>query len=621
MGDTANFSISNSKLAVSSNAGSIIGWKDAFGPDQEVQVTLSTIQSLGGAISVGLKAQDTTQCNNLQVRYLPSTSKVQVYACSSGTATQQGADIAVSFAAGDKFGARAKSDGTVQVYKNGTLVGTVTVSASWPYRANGGRIGLGASNASGTVFDDFGGGNFPTPPPASSESYSYDNIGNITSKAGVNYTNPAGGQPRPHTPSAVAGASYSYDNNGNLLTGGSRSYVWNYDNKPSSVTGVDTVQETYQYDADTNRVSSTRNGLTTFYLGLWEENSYGVKKAYYQFGSGTVAMRVQDGTATGVTYLHGDHLGSVSLATSSNGTIASLQFFDPWGKIKSGGIGQTTLNYTGQRLDGTGLLYYNARMYDPTLGRFLSADTIVPTTSVRSLGVGYSELRFVNELNGENGLTQNKGFWFQLSNEDRNKAKNPAGPKNSQALNRYSYVLNNPLRYIDPTGHYTDKNGSADQGYAKQCENSEGGVSDCGGDYTRPIKRKSGSNNAYMYKIWVGKSKHWLWSDDDEFLQFAALVDKIEDDFTAILQNLGITGLGTASAAEIMGLLAKCFATGIWGCVAIFGLSALPGFALALWFWIDMNGKKDDAKKMFNNLHLRNFMEMIKDSDYIDIPD
>jgi len=405
VGDTANFSISSNKLAVSNNAGSIIGWKDAVGADQEAYVTLSTIQSLGGTISLGLKAQDSTQCNNLQVRYLPSSSKVQVFACSSGTATQQGADISVSFAAGDKFGARAKSNGTVEVYRNGTLVGSVTVSGSWPYLALGGKIGLGASNASGTIFDDFGGGSLPTPPAASSETYGYDTIGNLTSKnlvgspvVSYTYSNP--GQPRPHTPSAVAGVNRTYDANGNLTGGDSRTYAWNSDNKPSSVAGVDNATEQYGYDADTNRVYRSRNGITTFYLGQWEEDSTGVKKQYYSFGGSTVAMR--DSSTNAVTYLHSDHLGSVSLTTTSNGNIASQQYFDPWGKVKTGGIGQTSLNYTGQRLDGTGLLYYNARYYDPALGKFLTPDNV------------------------------------------------------ADGLNRYAYVHNNPITGTDPTGHYEE---------------------------------------------------------------------------------------------------------------------------------------------------------------------
>jgi RHS repeat-associated protein len=61
--------------------------------------------------------------------------------------------------------------------------------------------------------------------------------------------------------------------------------------------------------------------------------------------------------------------------------------------------------FTGQRLDGTGLYYYGARYYDASIGRFISADTIVQS------------------------------------------------PGNPQTLNRYSYCLNNPLAYIDPTGH------------------------------------------------------------------------------------------------------------------------------------------------------------------------
>ena len=274
VGDTTStFSISSNKLAVSNASTSVLAWKDAFGADQEASVTLNTIQASSGMLALGLKAQDTTQCNNLQVRYLPGSSKVRVFACSSGTSTQQGADISVSFAAGDKFGARAKSNGTVEVYKNGTLVGSVTVAGTWPYLALGGKIGVAASNASGSVFDDFGGGSLPTPPPASSETYGYDTIGNLTSKAVLNYSYPNPGLARPHTPSAVAGGSYSYDNNGNVLTGGSRIYTWNYDNKPSSVTGVDNVTEQYGYDGDTNRVYRTRNGITTFYLGQWEEDS------------------------------------------------------------------------------------------------------------------------------------------------------------------------------------------------------------------------------------------------------------------------------------------------------------------------------------------------------------
>ena len=75
----------------------------------------------------------------------------------------------------------------------------------------------------------------------------------------------------------------------------------------------------------------------------------------------------------------------------------------------SDGATPTTWRFTGQREDATiGLYYFNARYLDPQLGRFTQPDTIVPQ------------------------------------------------PGNPQALNRYSYVLNNPLRYTDPTGYFTD---------------------------------------------------------------------------------------------------------------------------------------------------------------------
>ncbi|MCK5505780.1 MAG: RHS repeat-associated core domain-containing protein, partial [Thermodesulfovibrionia bacterium] len=102
-----------------------------------------------------------------------------------------------------------------------------------------------------------------------------------------------------------------------------------------------------------------------------------------------------------------DHLGSSSVITDSIGNSAQQLYYYPYGEIKTNtGSDITKHKFTDQEYDAeTGLYYYGARYYDPKLARFISADTIVPD------------------------------------------------PINPQSLNRYSYVLNNPLRYIDPTGH------------------------------------------------------------------------------------------------------------------------------------------------------------------------
>jgi RHS repeat-associated protein len=164
--------------------------------------------------------------------------------------------------------------------------------------------------------------------------------------------------------------------------------------------------------------------------------------------------------ACGVTYLHSDHLGSVNVATNGSGVVVSQQSFDSWGRVRFGSVVQTELNYTGQRLDMTGLLYYHARMYDPVLARFASADSVVPGSAsgsiediaLKPLTVDFHEAGFVSSLNGENG----QPFWFQMSDKQRQKAGSPWGLANAQALNRYSYVQNNPVRYVDSTGHQTD---------------------------------------------------------------------------------------------------------------------------------------------------------------------
>ncbi len=219
------------------------------------------------------------------------------------------------------------------------------------------------------------------------------------------------------------------------------------------------VTEADQYDGDGNRVSRTRAGVTTTYgFGRWEQTGTTIRK-YYPFGGDTIAVR---DSVAGLSYLHSDHLGGASAVTTTSGTLSSWQRFDPWGQVRAtstGGVTQTTRNFTGQYLDATGLLYYNARYYDPSLGRFISADSIVPGNAsggmdgiaLKPLTVSFSEPGFVSKLNQENQF----GPWFTLSSQERQQLGSPMGPQNPQALNRYSYVLNNPLRFMDPSGHWT----------------------------------------------------------------------------------------------------------------------------------------------------------------------
>jgi RHS repeat-associated protein len=106
-----------------------------------------------------------------------------------------------------------------------------------------------------------------------------------------------------------------------------------------------------------------------------------------------------------LTYLHGDHLGSASMTTTALGGVDDNMRYYPYGGTRSGTMA-TDRRFTGQREEtAIGLYDYKARYYDPVIGRFIQADTIVPE------------------------------------------------PGNPQALNRYAYVYNNPLGYTDPSGH------------------------------------------------------------------------------------------------------------------------------------------------------------------------
>lgn len=125
-------------------------------------------------------------------------------------------------------------------------------------------------------------------------------------------------------------------------------------------------------------------------------------------------------------YTASDHLGSICQIIETNGTVAEETNYDPWGRTRNADNWTytdvltlqarslqnniTNRGYTGhQMLDEFGIIDMNGRIYDPVLARFFSPDPFVQA------------------------------------------------PNNTQSFNRYSYCVNNPLRYTDPTGEFYNR--------------------------------------------------------------------------------------------------------------------------------------------------------------------
>ena len=164
----------------------------------------------------------------------------------------------------------------------------------------------------------------------------------------------------------------------------------------------------FTYDGDGKMVKSIMDGVTTIIVSpIYQvkmnagNSGPGVITKYYPGG----AMRV----GGALYYTLSDHLGSTSLTTDANGNKIAEMRYKPWGEVRyQTGDSHTDRTYTGQRSYSSdfGLMFYNARWYDPVIGRFAQADTIIPG------GV--------------------------------------------QGYDRYAYVNNSPIMYADPTGHSAD---------------------------------------------------------------------------------------------------------------------------------------------------------------------
>jgi RHS repeat-associated protein len=161
---------------------------------------------------------------------------------------------------------------------------------------------------------------------------------------------------------------------------------------------------TFVYDGDGNRVKATFGSATTVYVGNHYEMQGSIVRKYYYAGGARVAMR--EGST--LYYILTDHLGSTAITVNSDGTaeVGELRYY-AYGKTRyTSGTTPTDRRFTGQIEDAYIKLYnMGVRWYDPEIGRWIQPDTIIPD------------------------------------------------PANPQSLNRYSYVYNRPLVYIDRGGH------------------------------------------------------------------------------------------------------------------------------------------------------------------------
>ena len=98
---------------------------------------------------------------------------------------------------------------------------------------------------------------------------------------------------------------------------------------------------------------------------------------YYYAAGQRMALRV----GGALYFLHGDHLGSATLTTDGGGNWVGEARYTPYGEMRRDyprGVIPTDRLYTGQRQETFGLYDYRARYYHPALGRFISADPVVP---------------------------------------------------------------------------------------------------------------------------------------------------------------------------------------------------------------------------------------------------
>jgi RHS repeat-associated protein len=190
------------------------------------------------------------------------------------------------------------------------------------------------------------------------------------------------------------------------ISGQTETFTWNAERRLETVTGPAGTSR-YAYDPGGQRLyQELPNGTRTIYIAGNEITRVGATTTAtrtYTFNDDLIATR----TPTGLHYTDTDHQNSLQASiTAGASTPDQTQAYDPYGNKRGTGTFDTKRGWIGEMGDTTtNLAYLNARYYDPTLGRFISPDPIIDTT-------------------------------------------------NPISINPYTYGVNNPTTYADPTGEW-----------------------------------------------------------------------------------------------------------------------------------------------------------------------
>ncbi|MFO0759772.1 MAG: RHS repeat-associated core domain-containing protein [Byssovorax sp.] len=265
-------------------------------------------------------------------------------------------------------------------------------------------------------------------PPGSPESmpelhhtgYGYDDLGNLTTialDAGPAEQPAYGENGKPHALTHDKKGAYHYDSRGRQDQSPSRTVSYTERDLPRLIT-TEAGQTHFAYDASGQRVNKSGPDGTVLTLnGLYERREQDGKVVHVfriEGGEGPVAESRYDASESSLVteYLHRDAQGSLGAVSDAQGKVLRQLHYEPFGERRdkdglplAGPLGEGEIGYTGQRHDDDlGLIDMKGRIYDPALRRFLSPDPLV------------------------------------------------SFPLFGQSYNRYSYVLNDPVNLIDPSG-------------------------------------------------------------------------------------------------------------------------------------------------------------------------